>query len=66
MPFDVAKKFIDLLLDNDERIQSYVDTYSKRAIVLDFIGGEPLLEVGLIDQIIDYFVEQAILKNHPW
>ena len=66
MPFEVAKKFIDLLLDNDERIQSYVDTYSKRAIVLDFIGGEPLLEVGLMDQIIDYFVEQAILKNHPW
>lgn len=49
MSLDVAKKFIDLLLDNNELIQSYVDTYSKKAVVLDFIGGEPLLEVELID-----------------
>lgn len=66
MSLDVAKKFIDLLLDNNELIQSYVDTYSKKAVVLDFIGGEPLLEVELIDQIMDYFIAQAIIKNHPW
>lgn len=66
MTFDNAKKFIDLLLDNNEYTKLYVDTYSIRAAVLDFIGGEPLLEVELIEKIIDYFVEQSILKNHPW
>lgn len=66
MPFEVAKKFIDMLIDNDKNTQQYIDSRSKRAIILDFIGGEPFLEVELIDQIIDYFVEQAILKDHPW
>lgn len=66
MPLDVAKKFIDLLLDNDENTREYVDTRSKNAVILDFIGGEPLLEVELIDQIVEYFVQQAILKDHPW
>lgn len=66
MPLDIAKKFIDMLLDNDESTQQYVNTYSKQAAVLDFIGGEPFLEVELMDQIIDYFIEQTILKNHPW
>jgi sulfatase maturation enzyme AslB (radical SAM superfamily) len=66
MPLEVAQKFIDMLLDNDESTRSYIDTSSKRAIILDFIGGEPFLEVELMDQIIDYFVQQCILKNHHW
>ena len=57
MPLEVAKKFIDLLLDNNETTRSYVDTSESRAVILDFIGGEPFLEVELMDQIIDYFVE---------
>jgi radical SAM peptide maturase (CXXX-repeat target family) len=66
MPLDVAKKFIDLLLDNDENTREYINTRTKQAVILDFIGGEPLLEVELIDQIVDYFVQQAIIKDHPW
>lgn len=66
MPFDIAKRFIDMLLDNDELTQSYVDTRRKRAAIIDFIGGEPFLEVELMDQICEYFIEQAILKDHPW
>ncbi len=66
MSLETAKKFIDMLLDNDENTKQYVDTRNKVGVILDFIGGEPFLEVELIDQICDYFVEQAILKNHPW
>ena len=66
MPFEVAAKFIDMLLDNDENTQQYIDTRAKKAVILDFIGGEPFLEVELIDKICDYFVEQAIIKDHPW
>lgn len=66
MPFDVAKKFIDMLLANDENTRYYVDTTKKTAAILDFIGGEPLLEVELIDKIIDYFQEATIRENHPW
>jgi sulfatase maturation enzyme AslB (radical SAM superfamily) len=66
MSFETAKKFIDMLLDNDEATQLYMDTRSKKAVIIDFIGGEPFLEVELMDQICDYFVEQMILKDHPW
>lgn len=66
MSFETAKKFIDMLLDNNESTRQYIDTRSKKAVVIDFIGGEPFLEVELMDQICDYFVEQMILKDHPW
>ena len=66
MPLETAKAFIDLLFDNSETTKMYIDTNTRKSIVLDFIGGEPFLEVKLIDQIVDYFVSQAILRNHPW
>lgn len=47
MNFSVAKKFIDYVL-NSEMIKQH-------AVTLDFIGGEPLLEIELIDKICDYF-----------
>lgn len=66
MSFDVAKKFIDMLLDNDENTQQYIDTRSKKAVIIEFIGGEPFLEVELMDEIMEYFVNQMIIKDHPW
>ena len=66
MTLDIAKKFIDMLLDNNEYTRKYIDTVNKKAAILDFIGGEPFLEVELMDQIIDYFQEATIRKNHPW
>lgn len=66
MPLEIAKRFIDILLENDNNTKQYIDTRAKKAVVLDFIGGEPFLEIELIDKICDYFIEQAILKDHPW
>lgn len=66
MSFETAKKFIDMLLAADERTNQYITSTKTQGVILDFIGGEPLLEVELIDQIIDYFMEQAILLHHPW
>lgn len=58
MSFETAKKIIDKLYDDDNG--------KSEAIILEFIGGEPLLEVELIDKIIDYFTYQGITKNHRW
>ena len=47
MSLDVAKKFIDYIL---------LEQFNKpESVVLDFIGGEPTLEIDLIDNICDYF-----------
>lgn len=66
MSIETAKKFIDLLLSGDKGMKSYINADETPGIVLDFIGGEPLLETTLIDQIIDYFRSEAIRLSHTW
>ena len=59
MSFEVAQKFIDYILD---------DTTMKKqdAVVLDFIGGEPFLEIDLIDKICDYFKIETFKRQMAW
>ena len=66
MSFDVAKRFIDMLLDADESSNDYINPQNASGIVIEFIGGEPLLEIDLIDQITNYFIGEMIRRQHPW
>ena len=66
MKIEDAKKLIDMLLTNDERLNDYLHLDKCPAIIIDFIGGEPFLEIDLIDEICDYFLEKAIELHHPW
>lgn len=66
MKIETAKKLIDYLLDSTPENNKYINYENTPAIIVDFIGGEPLLEIDLIDQIVDYFIEQTIIRNHPW
>jgi len=63
MSLETAKKFVDYLLSDEG---DYINTGNTKAIVLDFIGGEPLLEIDLIDRICDYWLERCIELHHPW
>lgn len=63
MSFDTAKMFIDKLL-NDE--YGYINRYNSPAIIIEFIGGEPLLEIDLTRKIYEYFLDQCYELNHPW
>lgn len=60
MTFPLAKQIIDNLLADKYQYNKY----QVNGVVLDFIGGEPLMEIDLITQICDYFVEQCIKLNH--
>ena len=55
MSLDIAKTFIDNLFNNATNSSAYFSIYNTSGLVIEFIGGEPLLEIDLIDQIIDYF-----------
>ena len=57
MTWDVAKKSIDYILDNEA-------DFPEEGVVWDFIGGEPLLEVELIDKICDYIKNELYRRNH--
>ena len=59
MSWDVAKKAIDYILSHEE-------DYPEESVVWDFIGGEPFLEIDLIDKICDYLKMEMFRLNHHW
>ena len=59
MPWEVAKQTIDYVL-------SHRDEFPESSVVFDFIGGEPFLEIDLIDRICDYIKVELYRLNHPW
>lgn len=64
MDFETAKKYIDMLIVNPQK-NDYFDPDNIIGLVIDFIGGEPLLNLDLIDKVIDYTVSKLIEMNSP-
>lgn len=65
MSWPVARHAIEYLLSESLKDEPLSIDLSK-AIVLDFIGGEPFLEIELIDQIVSFFKIRALQLGHPW
>lgn len=63
MTWDTAKLIIDKLLNDEFELINKNNCFT---IIYDFIGGEPFLEIDLIDKIVSYTIEQMIKLNHPW
>lgn len=63
MKLSTAKKFIDNLLTDK---YGYINRYNSPAIILEFIGGEPLLEIKQTRLIYEYFLKRCYEMNHPW
>lgn len=59
MSWDVAKASIDYIL-------SHESDFREESVDWDFIGGEPFLEIELIDRICDYIKIEMFRKNHHW
>ena len=49
MSFEIAKKFIDYVFEGRTNPDSRFYEEKTLGFILDFIGGEPLLEIDLID-----------------
>ncbi|MCX6578992.1 MAG: radical SAM peptide maturase, CXXX-repeat target family [Candidatus Aminicenantes bacterium] len=60
MPFEVAKKAVDYFVANSPKI------FTEQRLILDFIGGEPLMEIDLMDQVVDYFKVLTYKQKHHW
>lgn len=61
MSFDTAKSAVDYILSREDD-----PNFSYESVVWDFIGGEPFLEVELIDKICDYIKERTYVLGHHW
>lgn len=59
MSWEVAKKAIDYIL-------SHENDFKEKSVVWDFIGGEPFLEIDLIDKICDYLKLEMYRLGHHW
>ncbi len=59
MSWEVAKQAVDYIL-------THHDLFNEEAVVWDFIGGEPFIEIELIDHICDYIKSRMFELNHPW
>ncbi|MBQ2950198.1 MAG: radical SAM peptide maturase, CXXX-repeat target family [Prevotella sp.] len=59
MTWDVAKSSIDYILDHPEE-------FKEHSVIWDFIGGEPFLEIDLIDRICDYIKIELFNRSHKW
>ncbi len=59
MSWDIAKQAIDYILDNEQSFQ-------EKSVVWDFIGGEPFLEIELIEKICNYIKIELFKRNHHW
>ena len=59
MSWEVAKQAIDYILDHEQDCR-------EESVVWDFIGGEPFLEIDLIDKICDYLKAEMFRRNHHW
>ena len=60
MSFDIAAKSVDMILDMPQLV------FGNEGVVWEFIGGEPLMEIDLIDRICDYIKIRMFEMNHPW
>lgn len=59
MTWEVAKCAIDYILYKEQY-------FTERSVIWDFIGGEPFLEIELIDKICDYIKTEMFRRNHHW
>lgn len=59
MPWDIAKAAIDYILDREQE-------FTEESVIWDFIGGEPFLEIDLIDKICDYIKLELYRRQHHW
>lgn len=67
MPLEVGKAIVDLLFKmyDEDKPDGFINKKTKQ-IILSYIGGEPMLEIDLMEQITDYFWSTAIKRKHPW
>ncbi len=59
MTWETAKAAVDYILSHEK-------DFPEESVVWDFIGGEPLLEVDLIDKLCDYIKVELYRLNHHW
>ncbi len=59
MSFDIARRTVDYLIRERQ-------IFPEESVIWDFIGGEPFLEIELIDKVSAYIMRRMYEEAHPW
>ena len=67
MSKEVGKQGIDLLFNmyDENKEDAYINHHTK-GLIIEFIGGEPFMNIDVIEYLTEYFLEQCIKKEHQW
>jgi len=63
MSWDIAKRATDYILSDRS---DYINTQKQGGLIVEFIGGEPLMEIELITEITEYLKKEMFQMGHPW
>ena len=67
MTKETARKIVDLLFRMyDEDDPDALINKNTHSLTFNFIGGEPLMNVPVIDEVCGYFLEQCMARDHEW
>ena len=67
MSNETAKQIVDLLFKlYDEDKDGAVINHHTKGIILDFIGGEPFMNVETMDYVVGYFMDECYRRDHLW
>lgn len=61
MSLETGKKICDLILKEIDKPEGFLGRKTLRGLILEFIGGEPLLCPDLIDGIMSYFLPRLYI-----
>lgn len=67
MTKETAKAIIDLLFKmyDEDKPDTFIN-HTTHGIILDFIGGEPLMNVEIMDFATEYFLDECLRRDHEW
>ena len=70
MTWETAKLIIDKIFNgtvfSKDNFSDLIDNNNYQTLIFTFIGGEPLMEIDLIDKILDYTLMRMIEMKSPW
>ena len=66
MTKEIAKEIIDLIFELYYKNDSDFINKNTVGVVFEFIGGEPLVAIDIIDYSCSYFIQRCLEENHPW
>lgn len=62
---DYCKKFIDIVTADPSTLGPVMEKLANKGIVFDFIGGDSLMNVDIVDEAMSYIVYKLNKSNHP-